>query len=227
MSRRGCRKYGNPQRNGSLPPTPSQTPPHRECSKKMSGTGGPARIIPSMCVKRKATGCWLYKHTTEGTGCLHARWEGSARPFPSPHGPCADHPILLWDVGMCSTPGPQHSCFPPWNAAASLPPRARARPGARGRKISAWHPTKAPRGGSRTTATSRSARIWQGQASCAEAIRHRDLGGSKWSKLLEIPFRSRMEVAKAAGIPSWSGNGSQETELLHGNTRASSRQEKG
>lgn len=138
----------------------------------------------------KGTGCWLYRHTTRARRCLHARWEGSSGPAP-PARPCADHPSPRRHLGMCST-----AQLPPTlECAASLFPHRG--PGARGRKISAWHPTKAPRGGSHTTATSWSAGIWQGQASsCSGMCRDNQGSGS-------------MEVAKAAGnlILEWNGNG--------------------
>lgn len=118
LSRRGCSKRGNPQRNGF---PASQTPTHGQSSKKTRGTGGPAPIIPSMCAQgtRRGAGC-----TSTGDVCTPG---GKAAPAcsPLPAQPCAAQPCpsrCLWDVGMWIAPSPRHSCLPPWNAAASLRP---------------------------------------------------------------------------------------------------------
>lgn len=175
--------------------------------------------MPSMCGSRGVLAVQAHDTSAAMFACQVGR---QLRPLPLPK------------TAMCRPSQPAGGCGDVQSAPAAshlgmllLPslPRAGAQPGARGRKISAWQPTKAPRGGSHTTATSRSAGIWQGQASsCSGMCRDNQGSGSqscwkshlgvgwKWSKLLEIP--------------SWRGSGSQETELLHGNTRASPSQEK-
>lgn len=126
------------------------------------------------------------------------------QPLPLPTQPCADHPER--DVGMWIT-----------LSTAAFHLGMLLLPSPRGRGLGREHREgksvlgtrlKHLGGGSSTTATSRSAWIWQGQASCCFGMGR---GNQAQGSL-------RMEVVKAAGIPSWSGDGSQEIELLHGNT---------
>lgn len=115
-------------------------------------------------------------------------------------------PLPLPKTAMCRPSQPAGGCGDVQSAPAAshlgmllLPslPRAGAQPGARGRKISAWQPTKAPRGGSHTTATSRSAGIWQGQASsCSGMCRDNQGSGS------QSCWKSHLGVAVAARRPS-------------------------
>lgn len=198
LSRRGCSKRGNPQRNGS---PASQTPTRGQSSKKTRGTGGPAPIIPSMCAQgtRRGAGC-----TSTGDVCTPG---GKAAPAcsPLPAQPCAAQPCpsrCLWDVDRAQPsaqlpPTLECRCFPP--------PRGRGLGTEhRGGKSRLGTRLKRLGGGSHRTATSRSARVWQGQASCGFGMcRGNQAQGSV-----------RMEVVKAVGIPSRSSDGGQETELL-------------